>query len=578
MSSPGNPPASPPTAGKPREQWSGQLGFLLAAIGSAVGLGNIWRFPGVAYSNGGGAFLIPYLVALLTAGIPILFLDYALGHRYRGSAPAVFRRLNRKAEALGWFQVLIAFVITIYYAAIIAWAASYVYFSVNKAWGADPVSFLVKDYLQVGAPAVSFDFVPGVLVPLVVVWIVVLIIMAGGVQKGLEKANKVFLPLLVVLFVGLVIRGLTLPGAVEGLNAFFTPDFTALGDPGVWIAAYSQIFFSLSIAFGIMLTYASYLPRRANLGGTGLVAAFANSSFEILAGIGVFATLGFMAHAEGTTIDRLEGITGVGLSFMTFPALINEMPGGEIFGVLFFLSLVLAGLTSIISLLEVVTAAFQEKLDLSRNASVAIVGGITTVLSVLFFSTTNGLNMLDVVDKWVNEIGIVTSAIVMTLLVTYVLRKLKVLERHLNGISSLPIGAWWRVLVGVVTPIMLVVMLVATVRELLTEGYGGGDYPASFTNTFGWGTVGVMVVLAFVLALIPWKTDVDARSEYDDGGEGLPVHSVLPPDEDRYGHPLGTHTDQGYHAGTDPEIARPPRFHGSHGAHDRTQHEKEGDR
>ena len=170
---------SPATTGAaPREQWSGQLGFLLAAIGSAVGLGNIWRFPGVAYENGGGAFLIPYLVALLTAGIPILLLDYALGHRYRGSAPAVFRRLDRRAEALGWFQVLIAFAITVYYAAIIAWAASYVYFSIGKTWGQDPAGFLTGEYLQVGDPRVGFDFVPGVLAPLVVVWIVVLLIMA----------------------------------------------------------------------------------------------------------------------------------------------------------------------------------------------------------------------------------------------------------------------------------------------------------------------------------------------------------------------------------------------------------------
>ncbi|GMA40770.1 hypothetical protein GCM10025883_28150 [Mobilicoccus caccae] len=231
-------------AAQPREQWSGQLGFLLAAIGSAVGLGNIWRFPGVAYTNGGGAFLIPYLVALLTAGIPILLLDYALGHRYRGSAPAVFRRLNRRAEALGWFQVLIAFVICVYYAVIIAWAASFVYFSFTKAWGADPVSFLVGDYLQVSDPTITFDFVPGVMIPLVIVWIVILAIMMGGVQKGLEKANKIFIPLLVILFTGLVIRALTLPGAFEGLNSFFTPDFAALADPGVWIAAYSQIFFS----------------------------------------------------------------------------------------------------------------------------------------------------------------------------------------------------------------------------------------------------------------------------------------------------------------------------------------------
>ncbi len=534
-----SPDTSPGRSAAPREQWSGQLGFLLAAIGSAVGLGNIWRFPGVAYNNGGGAFLIPYIVALLTAGIPILLLDYALGHRYRGSAPAVFRRLSPKAEALGWFQVLIAFAITVYYAVIIAWAGSYVGFSLTKAWGSDPVSFLVKDYLKVSDPTVTFDFVPGVLIPLILVWLVVLAIMLGGVQKGLEKANKLFIPLLVVLFTGLVIRALTLPGSLDGLNALFTPDFAALADPSVWIAAYSQIFFSLSIAFGIMLTYSSYLPRRANLGGTGLVAAFANSSFEILAGIGVFATLGFMAHAENTSVDQLEGITGVGLSFMTFPTLINQMPGGEIFGVLFFGSLVLAGLTSIISLLEVVTAAFQEKLDLSRKGAVLSVGSVTAILSVLFFSTTSGLNLLDVVDKWVNEIGIVASAIIMTLLVTYGLKRLPLLQRHLNGVSSLPVGAWWRVLVGVVTPIALVIMFVSTVWTLITKGYD--TYPTWFTNSFGWGVIAAISIAAVVLSKMPWKTDVDARSEFDDDLDGDPVHTVLPPEPLEFGHPHGSH-------------------------------------
>src|SRR5690606_12121398 len=112
-----------------REQWSGQLGFIMAAVGSAVGLGNIWRFPGVAYESGGGAFLIPYLVALLTAGIPILFLDYAIGHRYRGAAPLAYRRMKKKAEALGWFQIMLSFIISVYYAAVIAWALSYFVFA-----------------------------------------------------------------------------------------------------------------------------------------------------------------------------------------------------------------------------------------------------------------------------------------------------------------------------------------------------------------------------------------------------------------------------------------------------------------
>ena len=146
-------PAVPQDSSSPqapaREQWSGQVGFLLAAIGSAIGLGNIWRFPGVAYSNGGGAFMVPYIIALICVGIPVLFLDYALGHRFRGSAPAVFRRVSAKLEWLGWFQVVICFVIMTYYAVIVAWALSYMVFSLNTAWGKDAGGFFAN-YIGLG--------------------------------------------------------------------------------------------------------------------------------------------------------------------------------------------------------------------------------------------------------------------------------------------------------------------------------------------------------------------------------------------------------------------------------------------
>src|SRR5690606_27059468 len=210
------------------EQWTGQYGFILAAIGSAVGLGNIWRFPGVAYDNGGGAFLIPYLVALLTAGIPILLLDYSLGHRFRGSAPAVFRRLGKKFEPLGWFQVAISFVIATYYTVIIVWAIRYVGFSVDLAWGDDPGTFCIEDFLQYSGAELSTDFVGGIFWPMLVLWLVVLVVLALGVQRGLERANKIFMPLLVILFAILVVRALFLDGAVEGLNEFFTPNWEAL--------------------------------------------------------------------------------------------------------------------------------------------------------------------------------------------------------------------------------------------------------------------------------------------------------------------------------------------------------------
>ncbi|HWK80215.1 MAG TPA: hypothetical protein VNP95_05590, partial [Thermomicrobiales bacterium] len=220
-----------------REVWSGRSVFIMAAIGSAVGLGNIWRFPYIAYENGGGAFLIPYLVALLTAGIPLLFLDYAIGHKFRGAPPLAFRRLRRGAEFIGWWQVLVCFVISVYYAVIVAWALRYTFFSLTEAWGDDPEGFLIEDFLQQDGDATfGLSFVPGVAWTLLLVWIAVLGVLALGVQRGIGNANRFFVPLLVLLFAVLVVRSLTLEGATDGLNAFFSPDWSALTDTGVWIA------------------------------------------------------------------------------------------------------------------------------------------------------------------------------------------------------------------------------------------------------------------------------------------------------------------------------------------------------
>ena len=239
-----------------RPQWGTRAGFVLAAIGSAVGLGNIWRFPAVAYDNGGGAFFFPYLFALLTAGIPLLILEFTLGHKYKGSSPLSFARLNRKFEWLGWWQVAISFVISTYYPIIIAWALSYSWFSVNLSWGKDPGAFLMGDYLKVAPnPGEFIGLVPGVFIPLLIVWAVTLGVLFKGIKKGIEAANKFMLPTLVILFLIIVLRALTLDGAAEGLNAFFKPEWKEIANPKVWVAAYGQIFFSLSVGFAIMITY-----------------------------------------------------------------------------------------------------------------------------------------------------------------------------------------------------------------------------------------------------------------------------------------------------------------------------------
>ena len=505
-------PGAPASSAPPREQWSGQFGFLMAAIGSAIGLGNIWRFPGVAYSNGGGAFIVPYVIALLAAGIPILLLDYALGHRFRGSAPAVFRRLSRRFEWLGWFQVFICFVIMTYYAVVVAWSLRYTLFSINTAWGTDATGFF-QHYIGVDrlGPEVGYSpaIVMGVAVPLLLVWAFGLVVTALGVSDGVERANKIFLPLLVLMFAVLVVRALLLPGAGEGLNALFTPDWSALRDYKVWMAALGQIFFSLSVGFGIMLTYSSYLRRRrSNLVGTGLVAGFANSAFELLAGIGVFATLGFMAGAQGVGVDELENITGPLLSFVTFPTVISQMPGGALFGVLFFASFTMAGLTSFISIIQVVAAGVGEKLGLAPKWASLVVGVPAAVVSFILFATTSGLPDLDVVDAFINNVGVVSSAIIMCVVVAWVLRRTRLLQNHLNAVSeSRMVGAWWRVLVGAVVPVLLGYMFLQTLWTYVTQGYD--EYSSDFIMVFGWGMLLLVAIATAVMTLLPWRTPVD---------------------------------------------------------------------
>lgn len=511
--------ATATTQSPKREAFGSRNVFILSAIGSAVGLGNIWRFPYVAYEGGGGAFLIPYLCALLTAGIPLLFFDYAIGHRFRGSAPLAFRRMHRAAEPLGWWQVLICVVIAVYYAVIVAWAAMYTWFSAQLTWGAgNEENFFFTDFLKsadVSQVGVSTDFVPQVGIPLIGVWVVVIGIMALGVKRGIGKANMILMPLLTLMFAVLVVQALFLPGAMDGLNAFFTPNWEALADPGVWASAYGHIFFSLSVAFGIMVTYSSYLKRKTDLTGSGLVVAFANSGFEILAGIGVFAALGFMAQSQGTDVAGVA-TSGIGLAFVAFPTIVSQAAGGSIIGVLFFGALVFAGITSLISILEVIVAALQDKLGWGRIRTTLTVSIPLAVISMALFSTTTALSVLDTADAFVNAFGIMAVALVAVVVVAWILHKLPTLQEHLNRRSSFRVGRIWMIAVGALAPIVLGYLLITELISKISEPYSG--YPAWFLGVFGWGMVIALVVFAVLLSLLPWSGRSHAKDdpEYDE--------------------------------------------------------------
>src|SRR5690625_4878374 len=507
-----------------RSQWGTRAGFILAAVGSAVGLGNIWRFPAEAYANGGGAFFVPYLFALLTAGIPILILEFTLGHKYRGSAPLTFRRVHKRAEFVGWWGVLVAFVISTYYSVIIAWAISYAVFSLNLSWGEDTTAFLVGDYLKVVDPGQIGSFVPNVLIPLIIVWLIILGVLFRGVKRGIEIANRFMIPTLIIVFLIIVIRAITLPGAITGLEAFFKPDFSQILNGSVWVAAYGQIFFSLSIAFAIMITYSSYLPKKSDITNNAFIVGFGNSGFELLAGIGVFGVLGFMATQANVPVDEIvDG--GVGLAFMAFPEIINQFPGmNQLFGVLFFVSLVLAGLTSLLSITETYVAGLVDKFNLTRSQAVLYGGGLAALISFIF-ATQGGLNFLDATDYFINQVGVAVLGFVEVVLIVWVFRKLRDLRSHADSVSDIKLGSWWTISLGFITPIVLGYMLVDLLRQNIMKkfDYPTGNYegyPDALIMYSGWAVAIGALVLAIVIASLKWRKDPALKEEEESISEG----------------------------------------------------------
>lgn len=492
-----------------RQTWGTRAGFVLAAIGSAIGLGNIWRFPYVAYENGGGAFLIPYLFALLTAGIPLLIFEFTLGHKYRGSAPLAFRRMSEKWEWLGWWQVLVSFVIATYYSVIIAWAISYSKYAFTLEWGEDTGGFLFGTYLNL--PDGSF-WNPGglqwhIVLPLLIVWLISFFILYRGVSRGIEWANKIFMPLLVVLVFIIMIRGITLPGAAQGLNHLFTPDWSKILDGKVWVAAYGQIFFSLSVAFAIMITYSSYLPKKSDINNNAFITAFANSGFSLLAALGVFGAIGYMANAQGVDVSEVAA-GGVGLAFVVFPQIINEFPAmNGLFGFLFFLSLVVAGLSSLISIVNVVVQGAADKFGMSYKSAVVWIHIILGLISLLF-ATGSGLIYLDIADHFINNYGVALAGLVEVILLAWIARKIKEFNDYANPLSDFNVNYNYLIFcMGILTPVVLGIMMILNLIGDVTTPYGG--YEGSLLFVFGWLVAILSIVIGFLFAAAKWPAGVN---------------------------------------------------------------------
>ncbi|EPA8650680.1 sodium-dependent transporter [Photobacterium damselae] len=481
-----------------REQWGSRAGFILAAVGSAIGLGNIWRFPYMAYENGGGAFFIPYLFAMLTAGIPFMIMEFTLGHKLRSAAPRAFAKLGGKYEWLGWFQVFIAAVIAVYYVAVIGWAISYLGFSFKQSWGSDTNAFFFSEYLKLGehSPSQLGGFQLHIAIPMMIAWAITFAAIYSGVKGGIERASKIMMPLLFIMVLGLITRVIFLPGALDGLNYLFQPDFSKILDAKVWSAAYGQIFFTLSVGFAIMIAYSSYLPSKSDINNNAFMTVLINCGFSITAGVLIFAVLGYMAQEQAKPLTEVVS-AGVGLAFVTIPAAINLLPAPYILGPLFFLALVVAGLSSHISIIEAVTSAVIDKLNWSRKKAAIVVCGTGFIVSMAF-ATNGGLLLLDLVDYFINNVALLSSCLLELLIVGWLV-KIADIRQYANSISDFTIGKWFELCIRFISPIMLAIILVTNLYKTLAEGYGG--YDMSDLLTLGWGLVGMMIVVSIIINL-----------------------------------------------------------------------------
>lgn len=478
-----------------RETWSWRGAFIFAVIGSAVGLGNAWRFPYVVAQNGGGAFLIPYLFAILTAGIPLMMLEFGIGHKFRGAPPVAYNRAAKGTEMVGWWGNLAAFVIITYYGVVMAWALNYVIHSLTLAWGNDPNNFFFSNFLQLSEGAgVLGGINPAVLIAFIIGWIMVIGIISSGV-KGLGKVVIVTAILPVLILIILTLRGITLEGALDGLNYYLQPDFGALKNISVWMAAYSQVFFSLSLGMAVLIAYASYLPKKAEIGNNVFIASLADAGIAFLAGLAIFSTLGYMAAQQGLPVAEVAGGGGIGLAFIVYPQAINLLPASAFFGVLFFLLLVTLAIDSQFSLVEGCVSSIMDKWNVKRGTALAIISAPAFLIGLLFV-TRAGLYWLDIVDKFVNSYGLVAVGLVECIAVGWIIGPDKIRE-HVNALSEIRIGKWFDFCIKFLTPLVLIFILVRSIIDDIKVPYEG--YPQWALN-IGWAMVILLPVAAFIFS------------------------------------------------------------------------------
>jgi NSS family neurotransmitter:Na+ symporter len=480
------------------EQWSSRTTFVLAAVGSAVGLGNLWRFPYIVYDSGGAVFLIPWLIALITAGFPLLVLEMAVGCWGRSKwdvngAPSAFGGIGRGMRWIGWGALANGFIIVCFYAVVMGWAFNYLIKTFNLGWGSDAEGHFLNQVLQISSgPGEITKVVPALLVGGLVAWICIYL----AIFKGTKIVSKIVVwtvPLPVLIIIAFVIRGLTLPGAFDGIEFYLKPEWGKLLDPKVWLAAYSQVFFSMTLAFGVMPAYASYLPKGSDISFNALWITALDAAISFIAGFAVFTVLGFLAMQQSVPVADVVS-SGPGLAFVTYPTAISAMPiFARVFGFLFFVTLLTLAIDSAFSLVEGVVAGVHDYLPFKRE-TVTLVTCLAAMAGGVLFCTNAGLYWLDIVDHHINYFGLTLFGLFECIAIGWLFGA-ENMRDFINSTSDFSIGRWWNFCIKYLTPAVLIFMIGWNLCLGIRIPYEG--YPQWALFAGGWGAVALVFALAF---------------------------------------------------------------------------------
>ena len=470
-----------------REVWSSRSTFILAAIGSAVGLGNAWRFPGLAAKYGGGSFILIYLIAMVVLGIPLLMMEIAVGRKMRQGAPGSLRGINKKLEPIGWAATSNAFVVVTYYSAILAWVIIMVggSFKFSGLTGNPEAASKVFPELIQTTWQIEGTTIPMVcLIGIVVSWTLIYLCIRNG-AKSVDKVIKyiVFIP--VVLLALMAIKGLTMNGAMEGLHKLFVPDLSALYNVHLWIDAVGQVFFSMSIMMCVMFAYGSFLPRDSNVAVDAMIIGFADMAVSLLSGIVLFTTMSGAGMLDNMTTN------GIATAFVIYPQTIVSLTKigwvNSIFGIFFYLTLVTLAIDSAFSIVQGVSTAISDKFKVSSKKTIQYVCLVAFVFSLIFV-TRAGLAWLDIVDNWTNQYNLILIGFFECIAIGWFFNPERVRNEVNKNASKFKVPAWWfNNSIKYFSPTLLIVLFIWNIATLFIETNGVyGGFPVWASILGGW--------------------------------------------------------------------------------------------